>query len=110
MIAQSPYQKGGDGFFNRINANSSMINTITYNSLVLLIKVVATDGLFKEQTPFHLNKRWEGTLDDYITNKIYETHPYVASCYCLPYYGTSTSRGLTDRIGPVLRESWKIVK
>lgn len=110
MIAQSPYQAGGDDFFNRINANSSMINTITYNSLVLLIKVVATDGAFLEQTPFHFTNSWTGTLDDYITNKRYETYPYVTCCYCVPYYGTSTSRALTDRIGSVLRESWKVVK
>ena len=110
MIAQSPYQAGGDSFFRYINSNSSMINTITYNSLVLLIKVVATDGAFLEQTPFHFTNYWEGTLDDYITNKRYETYPYVTCCYCLPYYGTSTSRGLTDRFGPVLRESWKVVK
>lgn len=110
MIAQSPYQTGGDAFLRRINSNSSMINTITYNSLVLLIKVVATDGTFKEQTPFHFTNSWSGTLDDYITNKRYETYPYVTCCYCEPYYGTSTSRSLTDRFGPVLRESWKIVK
>lgn len=110
MIAQSPYQTGGEAFFRRINANSSMINTITYNSLVLLIKVVATDGAFKEQTPFNFTNSWTGTLDDYITNKRYETYPYVTCCYCVPYYGTSTSRTLTDRFGPVLRESWKVVK
>lgn len=110
MIAQSPYQTGGEAFFRRINANSSMINTITYNSLVLLIKVVATDGAFLEKTPFNFTNSWTGTLDDYITNKRYETYPYVTCCYCVPYYGTSTSRTLTDRFGPVLRESWKVVK
>ena len=110
MIAQSPYQKGGDNFFNRINYNSSMINNITYNSLVLLITVGATDGTFKEKTPFRFNNYWEGTLDDYIKNKKYETYPYITCCYCTPYYGSSTSRAATERFGPVLRETWKVIK
>ena len=110
MIAQSPYQAGGDSFFRNTNSNSSMINTITYNSLVLLIMIDATDGIFRQQTPFRFTNAWTGTLDDYIKNKRYETYPYITCCYCIPYYGSSTSRAATDRIGPVLRETWKIVK
>lgn len=110
MIAHSPFQTANANFFNYINYTSSMVNAFTYNSLILLIKVVATDGIFKQQTPFHFTNSWEGTLDDYITNKRYETYPYITCCYCIPYYGSSTSREVTDRIGVVSRETWKVVK
>lgn len=110
MLAHSPFQTAKDDFFNNINYNSSMVNAFSYNSLVLLIKVIATDGIFKEQTPFHFTNGWEGTLNDYIVNKKYETYPYITCCYCIPYYGSSTSRAATDRIGVALREKWKVVK
>lgn len=110
MIAQSPYQKGGDGFFNITNSNSSMINNITYNSLVLLVMIEATDGVFRQQTPFSFTNSWVGTLGNYIANKRYETYPYITCCYCVPYYGSSTARAATDKIGVVLRETWKVLK
>ena len=110
MLAHSPYQTPKADFFNNINYNSAMINNFTYNGLVLLIRVIATDGVFKERTPFGFTNAWSGTLDDYIVNKKYETYPYVTCCYCEPYYGNSKYRSLSDRFGPVLRETWRIVK
>ena len=110
MMAHSPYQTPKDDFFNNINYNSSMINNFTYNGLVLLIRVVATDGAFLERTPFYFTNSWSGTLDEYITGKKYETYPYVTCCYCEPYYGNSKSRSKTERFGPALRETWRIVK